>query len=106
MFLIEASISFVDNYIGELLDELENSEYSENTIVVLWGDHGWHLGEKQHWRKQALWEDTTHVPLIVSYPRKIQKNKICETPVSFIDIYPTLVDLAGYQTKKVWMEKA
>ena len=95
-----ASISFVDNYIGELLDELENSEYSENTIVVLWGDHGWHLGEKQHWRKQALWEDTTHVPLIISYPRKIQKNKICETPVSFIDIYPTLVDLAGIPNKE------
>ena len=95
-----ASISFVDNYVGELLDELERSEYAENTIVVLFGDHGWHLGEKQHWRKQALWEDTTHVPFIVSYPSKIEKNKICETPVSFIDIYPTLVDLAGIPKKE------
>ena len=95
-----ASISFVDNYIGELLEELQNSEYADNTIVILWGDHGWHLGEKQHWRKQALWEDTTHVPFIVSYPRKIKKNKICEAPVSFIDIYPTLVDLAGISKKE------
>ncbi|MCH1612728.1 MAG: sulfatase, partial [Flavobacteriales bacterium] len=63
-----ASISFVDDYVGKLLDALENSDYADNTIVVLWGDHGWHLGEKQHWRKQALWEDTTHVPFVVSYP--------------------------------------
>lgn len=94
-----ATINFVDKYIGELLDELENSQYVNNTIVILWGDHGWHLGEKQHWRKQALWEDTTHVPLIVSYPSKIEKNKICEAPVSFIDIYPTLIDLAGISKK-------
>ena len=94
-----ASISFVDNYVGELIDELENSKYEENTIIVLWGDHGWHLGEKQHWRKQALWEDTTHVPFIISYPKKIQKNKICRAPVSLIDIYPTLVDLAGISKK-------
>lgn len=95
-----ASISFVDNYVGELIDELENSKYEENTIIVLWGDHGWHLGEKQHWRKQALWEDTTHVPFIISYPKKIQKNKICQAPVSLIDIYPTLVDLAGISKKE------
>ena len=95
-----ASISFVDNYIGELLDGLENSKYAQNTIIVLWGDHGWHLGEKKHWRKQALWEDTTHVPFIVSYPSKIQKNKICDAPVSLIDIYPTLIDLAGIPKKE------
>ena len=70
-----ASISFVDNYVGELIDELKNSKYEENTIIVFWGDHGWHLGEKQHWRKQALWEDTTHVPFIISYPKKSKKIK-------------------------------
>ena len=95
-----ASISFVDTYVGELLDGLDKSKYADNTIIVLWGDHGWHLGEKQHWRKQALWEDTTHVPFIVSYPKKIAKNSICESPVSFIDIYPTLVDLAGIPKKE------
>ena len=90
-----ASISFVDDYIGVILDELENSNYAKNTIVMLWGDHGWHLGEKQHWRKQALWEDTTRVPFIISYPSKIPNNQICDKPVSLIDIFPTLIDLAG-----------
>ena len=90
-----ASISFVDDYVGVILDELENSNYAKNTIVMLWGDHGWHLGEKQHWRKQALWEDTTRVPFIISYPSKIPNNQICDKPVSLIDIFPTLIDLAG-----------
>ena len=95
-----ASISFVDTYVGELLDGLDKSKYADNTIIVLWGDHGWHLGEKQHWRKQALWEDTTHVPFIVSYPKTIAENSICEYPVSFIDIFPTLIDLAGIPKKE------
>lgn len=90
-----ATISFVDAYIGELLDALENSEYADNTIVVLWGDHGWHLGEKQHWRKHALWENTTRTPLIISAPEKIEKNRLCNPPVSLIDIYPTLIELCG-----------
>lgn len=90
-----ATISFVDTYVGKLLDALENSEYAENTIVVLWGDHGWHLGEKQHWRKHALWENTTRAPLIFSFPGKIEKNRLCKSPISFIDIYPTLIELCG-----------
>jgi arylsulfatase A-like enzyme len=90
-----ATISFVDAYVGKLLDALENSEYADNTIVVLWGDHGWHLGEKQHWRKHALWENTTRTPLIISAPKSIEKNRLCESPVSFIDIYPTLIELCG-----------
>ena len=94
-----ASISFLDDYVGKILDALERSKYAENTIVVLWGDHGWHLGEKQHWRKQALWEDTTHVPFIVSFPAKISQNKICDVPVSLIDIFPTLIDLSGLPEK-------
>ncbi len=90
-----ATISFVDAYVGKLLDALENSEYADNTIVVLWGDHGWHLGEKQHWRKHALWENTTRTPLIFSFPENIEKNRLCESPVSFIDIYPTIIELCG-----------
>ena len=89
----------MDDYVGKILDALERSKYAENTIVVLWGDHGWHLGEKQHWRKQALWEDTTHVPFIVSFPAKISQNKICDAPVSLIDIFPTLIDLSGLPEK-------
>ena len=94
-----ASINFVDTYVGKLLDGLEESKYADNTMIILWGDHGWHLGEKRHWRKQALWEDTTHVPFIFSYPKKIAKNKICNYPVSLIDIYPTIVDLTGIPKK-------
>lgn len=63
--------------------------------MVLWGDHGWHLGEKQHWRKHALWEVTTRTTLIVSAPAGIQKNQLCERPVSLIDLYPTLLELCA-----------
>jgi arylsulfatase A-like enzyme len=57
-----ASISYADAMIGRLIDGLDGSEYRENTIVVLWGDHGWHLGEKSHWRKFSLWEEATRAP--------------------------------------------
>ncbi|MCZ6672750.1 MAG: sulfatase-like hydrolase/transferase, partial [Verrucomicrobia bacterium] len=71
------------------------SEHAGNTIVVLWGDHGWHLGEKQHWRKHALWDVTTRTTLIISAPEDVQRNQLCERPVSLIDLYPTLVELCG-----------
>ena len=90
-----ATISFVDAHVGRLLKTLQNSEYADNTIVVLWGDHGWHLGEKQHWRKHALWETTTRTTLIVSVPGQFQKNRLSRRPVSLIDLYPTLVELCS-----------
>lgn len=95
-----ATISFIDTYVGKLLDALENSRYADNTIVVLWGDHGWHLGEKQHWRKHALWENTTRTPLIFSFPAKMEKNRLCKSPVGFIDIYPTIIELCGLPKRK------
>jgi len=95
-----AAISFADAQVGRLLDALEKSEHADNTIVVLWGDHGWHLGEKQHWRKHALWETTTRTTLIISAPGGIQKNRLCERPVSLIDLYPTLVELCGLPERK------
>ena len=58
-----AAITYADAMIGRLLDALDASAYRDNTIIVLWGDHGWHLGEKQHWRKFALWEEATRAPL-------------------------------------------
>jgi arylsulfatase A-like enzyme len=90
-----ATISFVDFHVGRLLKSLQNSEHARNTIIVLWGDHGWHLGEKQHWRKHALWETTTRTTLIISVPGQSQKNRICQRPVSLIDLYPTIVELCG-----------
>jgi arylsulfatase A-like enzyme len=88
-----ATISFVDAQIGRLLNALDSSTYADNTIVVLWGDHGWHLGEKQHWRKHALWEVTTRTTLIFAGSARIKTGEVCHRPVSLIDVYPTLLDL-------------
>ena len=90
-----ATISFVDFHVGRLLKALKESEHADNTIIVLWGDHGWHLGEKQHWRKHALWETTTRTTLIVSAPDHHQKNQLCQSPVSLIDLYPTILELCS-----------
>lgn len=90
-----ATITFCDAMIGRLLDAFEKSEYRNNTIVVLWSDHGWHLGEKQHWRKFALWEEANRVPLIWCVPGLTEPGKTCEKPVDHMHIYPTLCDLAG-----------
>ena len=73
-------------------EPFENSSFANNTIISLWGDHGWHLGEKEHWRKMTLWEQGTRVPLIVKMP-KMAKGKMINDPVSLQDIYPSLVDL-------------
>jgi len=89
-----ASIAFADACVGRVLDALDASRYAENTVIVLWGDHGWHLGEKLHWRKFALWEEAAHAPLMMAGPG-IQKGGECTRPVSFMDIYPTLVEVCG-----------
>ena len=90
-----ATISFVDAHVGRLLDALEESEHADNTIVVLWGDHGWHLGQKQHWRKHALWEVATRTTLVISVPSRDSWGAVSPRPVSLIDLYPTLVELSG-----------
>ena len=90
-----ATISFVDTHVGRLLDALDECPHAKNTIVVLWGDHGWHLGQKQHWRKHALWEVTTRTTLVFSGPGGIRRNQHCARPVSLIDLYPTLLELCG-----------
>ena len=90
-----AAVSYSDAMIGRLLDAIEASPYRDNTIVVLWGDHGWHLGEKEHWRKFALWEEATGAPLIWKVPGVTQPNQLCERTVDFMTIYPTLCDLTG-----------
>jgi arylsulfatase A-like enzyme len=89
-----ACVTFVDHYIGEVLNALENSPYKDNTIVILWSDHGYRLGEKGIFAKHALWQEATNAPLIISMPGKKAIGK-CESPVEMLDIYPTLVDLCG-----------
>jgi len=87
-----ASISFVDHCVGVVLKALESSPHADNTIVVLWSDHGFHLGEKHHWAKRTLWEESTRVPLLFAGPG-IAPGADCAEPASLIDIYPTLVEL-------------
>jgi choline-sulfatase len=91
-----ASISFADAQLGRVLNALDVSPYAEETIVILWSDHGWHLGEKQHWHKSTLWEEATRVPLIISAPGF--SSGICKQPVNLIDLYPTLNDLCGFSS--------
>jgi arylsulfatase A-like enzyme len=91
-----ASISFADAMVGRLLDALEKSDYANNTIVVLWSDHGMHMGEKENIEKFTLWEKSTRVPLLISAPGLTQPGSICEQPVSLMDLYPTLVELTGF----------
>jgi arylsulfatase A-like enzyme len=85
-----ASVSYADQLIGDLLSALDQSEYAENTIIVLWSDHGWHHGEKKHLHKGTLWERATRVPFILAGPG-IPKAQINEA-VNLVDIYPTLVE--------------
>ena len=88
-----ATVAFVDKQVGRILDALDASAYSDNTIIVLWGDHGWHLGEKLHWKKFTLWEEATHNPLMFVVPGLTPRDARCDQPVSLTDIYPTLVDI-------------
>lgn len=89
-----ASVTFADHCLGLVLDALEASEHSGNTIVVLFSDHGFHLGEKQRWAKRTLWEDGTRVPLIVAAPGH-KLNQKSSRPAELIDVFPTLLELAG-----------
>ena len=90
-----ASGSFADACVGHVLDALEKSKYRDNTIVVLFGDHGYHIGEKDHITKSALWMETSRTPLIIHAPGVSKKQAKCKRPVSLLDLYPTLLELCG-----------
>ena len=87
-----ASISFVDHCVGMVVDALNSSPHADNTLIVLWSDHGFHLGEKQHWGKRTLWQESTRVPLLFA-GSAIKSGEVCPEPASLIDIYPTLIEL-------------
>ena len=96
-----ASIYFADTMLGHVLEALEKGPNAENTIVVLWSDHGWHLGEKQHWQKYTGWRVCSRVPLIVKAPKGSDgltdgtQPAICDRPVSLLSLAPTLLQLCG-----------
>ncbi len=92
-----AAGAFCDAMVGRLMKGFDESAYKNNTIVVFWGDHGWHLGEKQHWRKFALWEEATRAPLFFVAPGVTKPKSTCERTVDFMSIYPTLCELAGLE---------
>ncbi len=92
-----ASVSYVDAQVGKVLDELNRLGLAENTIVVVWGDNGWHLGDQRIWGKHTIFERALKTPLIIKLPGKSQKNGHVDQVVSSIDIYPTLMDLCGVE---------
>jgi len=102
-----ASITYADELVGKLLDALENSAHRDNTIIVLWSDHGWQLGEKEHWRKFALWDNVAHVVMMMKVPAAASPNfpqgTIAGSRVnrvtSLMDIFPTLIDLTALPAK-------
>lgn len=89
-----ATVSFVDSQVGRVLDALEENGLAENTVIVLWSDHGWHLGEKAITGKNTLWHESTRVPLIFAGPG-VAEGAVCAQPAELLDMYPTLLELCG-----------
>ncbi len=90
-----ASVSYTDAQIGRLVDELNRLGLAENTIIILWGDHGWKLGEHNGWAKQTNYEIDTHVPMIISGASVAAKGEHSDALTEFVDIYPTLCDMTN-----------
>lgn len=93
-----ACTRFTDEQIGRLLDALDESDHAENTIIVLLSDHGFHLGEKERWAKQSLWERSTRVPFVIVVPEGLHGVE-CSKPVELLSIYPTLIDLCDVERR-------
>jgi arylsulfatase A-like enzyme len=90
-----AAISYMDAQVGKVLDELDRLDLRKNTIVILWGDHGWKLGEHDAWCKHSNCENDTNTALLLSVPGMKQRGVKTNSIVEFVDVYPTLADLAG-----------
>jgi len=93
-----ACTSFVDAQIGRIIDAIDQSEFADRTVIVVWSDHGWHLGEKEITGKNSLWERSTRVPLIFAGPG-VSRSGRCARPVELLDVYPTLVELCGLDSR-------
>jgi len=95
-----ASITYVDECMGIILDALKNSKYKDNTIVIIMGDHGWHLGEKLRFQKNTLWSESIRTPLIIRTPG-MKKSTVCSRVVMLIGMFPTLVELCGIPEREL-----
>ncbi len=89
-----ACVEFVDDQVGRILGILEKSPYAENTLIVFTSDHGYHMGEKEYLFKYSPWEESVRIPLVIAGPG-IARDQVCSTPVSLVDIYPTLADFSS-----------
>ena len=95
--LVQSYLACVtDAQIGRVIEALDEGDYGDNTYVVLFSDHGFHLGEKERFAKRSIWEDGTRVPLIIVGPN-IPEGKVCAKPVQLLDIYPTLLELTNLE---------
>ncbi len=99
-----ATITLADAQVGKVLDALEKSRYADNTWIIFWSDHGWSLGQKEHWGKHEPWQASVKVPFIIvppknNTPEEFRNGSPCPAPVSLLDIYPTLIEICGLPTK-------
>ena len=102
-----ASISYVDELVGNIMAALNESAYADNTLVVLWSDHGWHLGEKEHWGKATGWYRSTRIPLLIIPPRNqspdgFEPHSESARMVNLLDLAPTIADMTNVPLKKEW----
>jgi len=95
-----ACINYADTQIGLLLEALKKNPRGNDTVIILTGDHGWNLGEKEHWCKAAIWRNTTRVPYIVFAPGTAKAGTVNNQPISHVDLYPTLCEFAGISKPK------
>jgi len=100
-----ATVSFVDALVGRALDALDRSPHAHNTWIILWSDHGWSLGEKEHWGKHVPWVESVRMPLLIVPPKNACPNgfrpsQSCDAPVSLLDLYPTLVEACNLPIRR------
>ncbi len=100
-----ASVASVDDLLGDILDVVDHSSLKDNTIIVFASDHGWGMGEKDYLYKNSAWQESTRIPLVIRAPGVSKAGEVCDTPVSLIDLYPTLIDLCGLPDDTVKNDK-
>jgi iduronate 2-sulfatase/deleted-in-malignant-brain-tumors protein 1 len=100
-----ACISYTDTQIGKVVNELQELGFADDTIIVLWADHGWQLGEHNHWTKHTNFEDATHVPFMIRVPGVTDKGIRTKALVELIDIFPSITELAGLEVPPMCPEE-